>query len=234
MALIMPAYIQRDPDYYVTDFSEYTVGALPGDWTQRWALTGYTAAVQSVAGSISGKALRFTKTAVSRGLLSWDKIPPAADMEILIRARAIEAYSNNDIFIRSACRASGAAGAENAYMDGLFGSTTAPLYAQQIAKYNAAAAANIGSALTGNSGDGNYTVNAWAWLRFRINGTSLQSAVWLDGSPEQTLNGVNTDSSIVGGGWVGLTVAAATANPDCEVDFFSVALNGKTAPSIKR
>lgn len=234
MTLLMPGYIQRDPDYYVTDFSEYTVGAIPFDWSQKWATTGYTVAVQSVAAAMSGKALRFTKTAVTRGLLAWDKVPPAANLEILFRARAIEAFSNNDIFIRSLCRGSGTAGAENGYMDGLFGSTTAPLYAQQIAKYNAAAAANIGSALTGNSGDGNYTVNAWAWLRFRINGTSLQSAVWLDGSPEQALNGVNTDSSIAGGGWVGLTTAAATSNPDCEVDFFSVALNGKTAPSVKR
>lgn len=233
MTLLMPGYIQRDPDYFVTDFSEYTVGAMPSDWSQKWATTGYTALVQSVAGSLSGKALRVTKTAVTKAFLAWDRVPQKADVEILLRARAIEAYANNDIFIRCAARASGAVGSENSIHDGLFGSTTAPLYAQQMAKYNAGAASNIGSALTGPPGQGNYAVNSWAWMRFRLSGSNLATGVWLDGTTEQTPN-TNTDSSILTAGWIGLAIAAATANPDVEIDFFSVALNGKTAPSVKR
>lgn len=227
LASVRSGGVWNDQDVFITNFSEYTVGAQPSDWSARWVTTGYTALVQSVAGSLSGKALRFTKTSGARSFLSWDRVPAAANVEILIRARAIEAYANNDIFIRSGCRASGAGGAENGYVDGMFGSTTAPLYGQQLAKYTGGTAANIGATTLGSNAAGNYTFNTWAWMRFRINGNTLSSALWIDGSAEPATAVSATDTSIAAGGWNGLAIV--NANPDVEVDFFSIALNGKTA-----
>src|SRR5262245_8614425 len=53
---------QNAHDLIVTDFREYPAGVQPADWTQRWSTVGYTALVQSVPASISGKALRYSDT----------------------------------------------------------------------------------------------------------------------------------------------------------------------------
>lgn len=229
MALIWPAQLMRDPDYYVTNFSEYATGAKPADWTLRWTATD-TPLVQSVAASLSGKALRWTKTSASRQALSWDKVPAVADCEILYRVRAIEAYADSEPFVRSVLRGGGAAATEQGYLGNCIGRNIGTLYALSGQKYVAGASTTI--IAVANGGSPNYAVNGWIWYRHRMIGTSMGIKIWEDGQAEPGSFTSVTDSSIASAGWVGLAIGST--NPDAEIDFFSVAFNGKTAPAVRR
>jgi hypothetical protein len=234
MSLIWPAPLVRDPDIYVTDFAEYAVGAQPSDWTSRYVTGGFTAIVQSVAGSLSGKALRWTKTAANRQTLSWDKIPLVADVEILIRARKIEAGVSADNIVGIWLRGSGAAGAENGYRALASTLSTNQRWVHQLTRYVAGANTVVGSAFSPLPVGANLTTNAWFWLRFRANGSTFSRKGWLDGQTEPgTFDLTDTgETGVLTPGWVGLHNSAA--DPDVEIDFYSVALRGKTAPSMKK
>ncbi|TJV42402.1 MAG: hypothetical protein E5Y02_14810 [Mesorhizobium sp.] len=208
---------------YKTFFSEYTVGAKPSDWSQKWDTTNVPL-VQTVAGSLGGKALRWTKTSANRMGLSWDRLPSAADCEILIRARAIEAFGAGEIILRPVARASGAFGAENGYV-ATFGAGGTNNYFMNIQKYVAGASTTIIANTPGPTPA--YVVNDWVWYRYRLSGTTLSIKIWKDGSAEPGSFSSVVDASIAAAGWIGLGIGSA--NPDCECDFFSAAFNGETA-----
>lgn len=230
MSLIVPGYIQRDPDYFVTDFSEYAVGAQPPDWTKRHVTTGYTALVQSAAGTFSGKALQWAKTAAGRQFLSWDKIPLVADIEFLIRFRPTESAALNDIMSGVGARVSGAAAAETMYVSRVYYTTSVAWVGGHV-KYVAGTGTNIGTP-SGVTTPATIT-NVFCWQRSRFEGNVLSRKNWIDGNAEPVGWVASfTDTSIPGAGWAGLM--NTSANPDVEIDFFSVAINGKTAPSVKR
>lgn len=232
MSLIVPGYIQRDPDYYFTDFSEYAAGGQPSDWTKRWVTTGYTALVQSVAGSLSGQALRWTKTAASRQLLSWDKLPAAADFEVLVRSRAIETPSTPEALLRIMGRASGAAGAETGYLTVHYYHTSGTnLWRGAAQRYLSGTGTQIDSTTDGPAP--NFAVNNWFWSRFNVKGSTISRKQWWHGQAEPgSWTSQATDTNISAGGWIGLY--NVEANPDVEIDFFAVALGGKTVPLVER
>jgi len=231
VSLIMPGYIQRDPDYYVTDFSEYTVGAAPPDWTSRQVAGDFSVAVQSVAGSLSGKALRWTKTVATRHGLSWDKVPPSPDAEILVRTRMIEAGSNGQILMCPWVRGAGGAGTETGYRFTTGIITTSSLYYDQMFSFVSGTATSFTTQVS--PAGGTLTTNAWYWIRARAIGNSFSVKAWLAVNSEPgSWDSTATNSAISAGGWVGLH--DSSSNPDMEVDFYSVALNGKTAPSVRR
>ncbi|TJV21082.1 MAG: hypothetical protein E5Y04_28675 [Mesorhizobium sp.] len=213
---------------YMTFFSEYTVGAQPSDWTSRWVAGGFTALVQTVPGSLGGKALRWTKTAANRQALSWDRVPNAANVELLVRLRAIEAWVANDNLIALLARGSGAAASETGYRSAPGGQLTGTQYSTGMNKYIAGASTLLGTNTNGPAP--NLAVNDWLWSRFRVNGTSLSRKTWHDGAAEPgAYDETVVDASVAAAGWTGLT--QVTANPNIEIDFFSVGLNGEVAPS---
>ncbi|RUU93339.1 hypothetical protein EOB59_03280 [Mesorhizobium sp. M7A.F.Ca.MR.176.00.0.0] len=213
---------------YLTFFSEYTVGAQPSDWTSRWVAGGFAALVQTVPGSLGGKALRWTKTAANRQALSWNRVPNTADVEILTRMRAIEAWVINDNLIAPWARGAGAAASEAGYRSAPGGQTSGTQYVTQMGKYVGGTFTALGVASFGPSP--NLVVNDWLWTRFRVNGTSLSRKTWHDGAAEPgAYDETVVDASVAAAGWVGLT--QVTTNPDVEIDFFSVGLNGEVAPS---
>jgi hypothetical protein len=215
-----------DPDLYITNFAEYAAGAQPADWTSRWVATGFTAQVQAVSGSLSGNALRWTRTVAGRHALSWDAVPLVADCEILVRARAISSWANADTIISSVARGSGSAGAETGYTATLAGFTNSTLYGTTHIKL-VGGALTSGASLSGPSP--NLAVNDWVWHRYRVAGSALSRKIWHYGAAEPaSFAETVTDASITAAGWVGLRDANAT--PTTEIDFFGVALNGKTVP----
>ncbi|ESZ33848.1 hypothetical protein X733_13685 [Mesorhizobium sp. L2C067A000] len=231
-ALIIPPYINRDPDHFVTDFSEYTVGAFPADWTQRYGVNG-TQLVQAVAGSFSGKALRITKASTVKQFMSWDTVPLVADVEILLRQRNITAPSLAFPQAYIGARAFGAAGSESLYGMAMFQHTSSPtLYRANMNKWTAGVyTADVIPPY--NAPAPNWTTGAWVWQRFRLLGTTLSIKTWLDGNAEPvSWGGTVVNSSFTAAGWTG--IYSDNVNPNTEVDFFSVALNGKTASSAKR
>lgn len=226
MTFPMPAYPARDGDIYVTNFSEYGTGAQPFDWTSRYN-AGFTAMVQSVVGSLSGNALRWTKTAASRQALSWDRVPIAADCEILLRARAIEAGSGGDNIICGYVRGGGAAGTETGYRASVSVTSSNTRWTGTISRYSAGVLTSLGSTSRGPSP--NYTANTWYYQRMAIAGSTIKRKQWYSGSPEPSLfDETLTDTGVTAAGWIGLQ--NGTTNPDAEIDFFGVALNGKTVP----
>ncbi|RWG23309.1 MAG: hypothetical protein EOQ55_00700 [Mesorhizobium sp.] len=211
---------------YVTFFSEYTVGAQPSDWTSRYG-TGFTATVQNgVSGSLSGYVLRWTKTAAARQALSWDRVPNAADVEVLMRLRAIEAYAVNENFLGAYVRGGGSSGSETGWRGEIGGLTTGTLANTNTVKYVSGTATTLGT--TTGIPSPNYAVNDWLWLRFRVNGSSEQSKTWHHGVAEPgAWDQTFSDAAVAGAGWTG--IQQVSANPNAECDFFSVALNGETA-----
>lgn len=219
---------RRKPTVFKTYFSEYAVGAQPPDWTKRYATTGFDATVQTVSGSLGGQALRITKLAATKQILSWDKIPARPDIEILVRGRAIEAPATPQALIRPCARGSGAAGSESLMSAVAYYHTSAAQdWRGAMQKYVAGTVTQIDAATDGPAPI--FAVNQWFWMRFRTNGTSHQRRQWWQGSAEPgTWDTTTADSSVTAGGWVGLY--NLENNPDIEVDFFSVGINGRSAP----
>ncbi|WP_137934349.1 hypothetical protein [Mesorhizobium comanense] len=231
MTLIWPAQPMRDPDIFVTDFSEYTVGAQPPDWTNRYVTGGFTFLVQNSAGSISGQALRWTKTASNRQAISWDRVPLVADVEILMRARKITAGSDSDNFVNLYARGSGSAGSETGYRMATGNTTNGNKWSHALTRYSAGSGSAIGG--QGLPSPTDMSTNAWFWARFRLSGTQFLRRAWLDSNSEPgTWANTDTDSGVTSVGWVGLH--NVTSSPNVEIDFYSVALRGKTAPRAKR
>lgn len=205
---------------YSTGFDSYTVGAQPSDWTARWVTANTTWAVRSKSSAGGGQCLEYTGTASAHHLLTWDAIDAdanRANTEILARVRV---SSSSSEILRLLVRGSGAAGAENGYYFAFNG----PTQTYQFQKYVAGALTNLNSAVSFAP-----TANAWYYLRFRVNGTTLSAKLWVDGDSEPSAWTMTlTDSSISAAGWVGVHNQDSTGTRD--LDLFSVATNGDTAP----
>jgi len=208
---------------YFTDFSEYTTGVAPGDWTNQFA-TGTTRTVESDGGATGGKLLRMVSTSSARQAFSWDDIDSDADRddaEIVFRWRVTSDPAGGSGLLRGIVRGGGSTSTEQGYVGGCLSVST-----HREGKYVAGSFTNLG--------DDSFAVslNTWYWTRHRVNGTTLQTRTWADsGSEPGTWNIHNaTDGSISGTGFVGFfnnTGDSATV----EIDVFGVGTNGDTAPS---
>lgn len=203
---------------YSTNFSEYTAGQEPSDWTHQWSTAiSYTAETGS---GLGGKLLQQAHTAEGVGGLSWDDAGSAADVEILAKVRLHSDTSTIDYGAGLHLRGSGASGSANAYHVSL------DLGGQQV---------NIGRNVAGSyasivsSVAFTFTYDQWVWIRFRVNGTAIKVRWWLDGNSEPgTWNVETTNSDVTGAGTTGVYTYDGI---DDQYDFFSVDNDGGTAPS---
>lgn len=209
---------------YTTDFSEYSTGSAPSDWTDRWD-TDWTTKVESsstrVESSIGGQVLELDPgTTTENRLLSWDDIDSDAnrdDVEVLIRFEPENTY--NEYHVQAIVRGTGAAGAEYAYYSGVYGET---LY---IAKIVNGTVTNLDSVLLPYGSD----LTGGGWIIFRANGTSLKAKAWDHGElePSDWLLDI-TDSSVTGVGWVGLATRNDLSSRQTQMDYFEAVTNGGT------
>ena len=201
---------------FFTDFSEYTTDTAPSDWTSRWkAPTSFT--VVADAAATGGKVLRIVQTTMQRTFLSWDAVPPAADVEIVARFRTSVAPTDAteaQMHVLKV-RAGGAAASESSYN----GNVAKRIL---ITKYVAGSAAPLAA-----GGDVNVLANAWWWIRLRANGSSVYGRLWREGSAEPSTWFSNTDSSL-SSGLVGVGMWAAFT---VDFDVIGVHTNGGTAPT---
>lgn len=211
---------------FATDFSEYSTGSAPGDWVEQYNTGDFSTTIAAVVGSISGKVLRYTKTAGSRQGFSWSRVPLCKDAEVLIRFRAIESWSAGQNFIAAWHRGTGSAGSETGYRNVVSGDTAGTQYSTLSSLYNSGTLTNIVSAAYGPSP--NYTINTWAYVRSQAIGSVIQSKIWLSGSAEPDWLTSTTDSTLTAAGWTGL--ANASTNPNVEIDYFAVSIYGATIP----
>lgn len=206
---------------YFTDFSEYTTGVQPSDWTERWVTTDstWTKEDDGGTGALGGARLQHVATVDGRRLLSWDDIDADADRdnsEVLARVRSNStSAAQNTIVIRG----SGAAGSENGYQIRFRDGTALDLF-----KLVAGVATQIGTDIPFT-----WIAQKWYWVRFRVNGSDLKIKVW-DGDHEQepaAWNRETTDTAITGDGWVGFGAFESTGTRS--YDDIAIGTNGDTA-----
>lgn len=208
---------------YWTDFSEYTTGNTPSDWTLRWG--DYDISVGEDVAAVGGKLLHISPNANSGNedtLLSWDAVDSDAyrdDFEILMKLRFLVSLTNN--------KAIGIGRANGAYATrDVYGGTFQPGngYVTLEKWVNGSYSTILND--TGN----NFSLNTWYWMRVRINGNIIQAKYWEDGTEEPVGWIVSsTDSDLTAVGWIGWGTYFDSANQ--EIDIFSVGTAGDTAPS---
>lgn len=221
--------VERPPLF--TNFSEYTTGLQPHDWSQHWVTTDQTWAVREKTGTDGGKVVEQTATTGARRFLRWDK-PGAtlADVEVVSRVR------NNDVsnFVTQnslLARASGTAtlSTQNGYQCRIQPiETTWYLQLVEFKSGTATLLTNPGHNLSARG----YTGGQWLWIRFRVIGNVLQGRAWFDHETEPEawhLTFTDTVNPISSGG-IGLSCFSALGGPR-DFDVFGVGFDGQTAPT---
>lgn len=212
--------LMKSTNQFFTDFSEYTTGSLPSDWSRRWASDGTDWIVRDDATATGGKVLRAEGDGVSRRrMASWDALGTSyADME-LYEVFSLSA-TNRDGTVAGRC--SGTGGSETGYRVG-YNLTT---YGNEIARYSSGSFSRISySAYTPS-------VDTWYKSRVLISGSNLKIRTWLatDSEPS-TWNVETTNSNITAAGWIGLFFFTSTSGGGTKFDVFSVGVNGASAPA---
>lgn len=211
---------------FTTDFTEYTTGVQPADWTRRFELSGPGWTVEDDATSPSGRVLRFgqhTDVEVRRRGLSWDDIDADTDrddVEILLRVRALDDSSEAGSVPGALARGSGTLATINAYV--LSHRHQPANDDTEIILYDAGSASILDS-LTQN-----IALNVWYFIRAQVIGTTLRARTWLINDPEPATWAVEiSDSTIAGVGWVG---TFSFGIDPYDISLFSVGTNGDPVP----
>ena len=194
---------------YETDFSEYTIGVTPGDWSEHWHTGDFSLDIAS--GDIGGKQLYFDKSVLSsRCACSWDDIGSKLNVEILCK---LQWTSTGSYLIGPACRLAGGSTNETGYALWLDDNSNAIL----LRRYNAG---------TGSSDLASHshtmTTDTYYWVRARFVGSGIKARIWDDGSSEHGTWDIDyTDPSpLTSSGAVGL----ANYSYDGWCDYFGVKL----------
>jgi hypothetical protein len=197
-----------------TDFSEYTTGVQPADWTERWD-TAMTWTAEEDASLTGGKYLFGDRTVNGRYLLSWDDLNPQ-DVEILVRWKQVAA--GNPSF-RVVARASGGDGSEYSYhlhVDSVGDDWRIGRFLNGVHTYLGIEQAH------------DFRSDIFHWARFRVQGNTISAKIWDDGSAEPTAwDDTDTDGNITSGGWPGVMMNVT----DIWVDFIHIATGGLSAPT---
>lgn len=194
-----------------TDFSEYTAGAAPSDWSVPADFVDYDIFEVRTSTTSSGKKLHLANGALIKNRLRvWDAISSGTDFEVAFKAIAL-GDSDSEIGIR-------AQSGPKAYLLGHYNDEAT---VRRLNDGSVTAVANSGtSVLTDN----------WYWQRVRVNSTALKVKIWQDGDPEPDQWRIETtDSSITNAGLLG--IFGREANKTVEYDVFGVGTNGDTAPT---
>lgn len=216
---------------YSTDFSEYPVGSLPSDWTNRFNTTAGQVTVENRTGSVSGKVL---KTAAHTGNsvyvgASWNALDSdanRADFEIA-SIFTLRGASMTECAASTFGRGSGT------------GLSTASIIAASVNGLATSTAKRILKRVSGTNtviNSSSYTPTAGTRMgsRIRVSGTSVQARIWeYDNEAEpSTWPLTGTVSDVSAAGWIGVVeggfVNTSTKGP-IEWEWFSAATGGDTA-----
>jgi len=209
---------------YATDFSEYTSGSAPTDWTARFDDTSAWS-VESDATGEGGKVLQCRPTAALRSLLSWNAIDSdseRADCEIFMRVRFPTTLTTVEML--AAIRATGEESTTSMYRHG-----PRPSEIAMTLYDNGTYGAVISTTSTSQIG---YTLATGVFYNFliQVRGTSHKLRTWVAGSTEPTTWLFNSTNTTVSGlGWVGLF---RLREGPSDVDFFSVGTGTDSASRV--
>ncbi|MDD3906475.1 MAG: baseplate J/gp47 family protein [Candidatus Omnitrophica bacterium] len=203
-------------DRFFTDFSEYTTGVKPSDWTERFSASGNWY-VREKEGTTGGKCLENGNTLnFGMRLVAWDDIAAKADVEIVSRLRSSVTGGDYNYLV---VRAAGTASTMSGYSVGLYGNGTG------IVLNRLAGAGVAGLAIYSYP----WQADTWYWMRFRAIGTSLKAKIWADGESEPAEWHIDATNDVVSaGGWVGVGLYASNRYQD--FDCVGVGVDGADAP----
>jgi hypothetical protein len=205
---------------FFTNFSEYTTGVAPADWTARWVTANVTYTVQADAGATGGKVLRAVVTSTGRHAISWDDAGTPGTVEVLLKMR-ISALTENTTMQGPILRGSGAAASETGYANPSI-SLAAGTDRLDTREYTAG-----GTSDTVSDVSFNWAINTWYWVRSRGVGSDFSWRTWVDGTSEGSTWAERSDATTATG-WAGLLAATAGTH---EFDIFSVGTDGDPAAS---
>ncbi len=208
--------------FYVSNFSEETVGAQPSGWTEVWNASVAAITVQQ-KGLYGRNCARYQRSSTgSVYVLKLDSPASVADGEIL-------AIASNQSAVDHSCRVyfrgSGSATDRDCYFafiqpsNGNVG----------IQLYNGATSTTLGAAAKG------ITNGKWYYIRTRFVGTALKLKVWEVGTAEPAAWDVEVTDATHSAGWVGIGSFTQSSTAYVYYDYFamSVAANPATVPLCK-
>lgn len=199
---------------YYTDFSGYTTGVAPSDWSLPWISSTGIVIVDDAAAT-GGKALQQTEAGTGRRAITWNAIDTDAEranVEVLFKWKTGTTINPPAAILR----ASGAAATEQGYWLGGFNATQ-----KHLGKYVGGTFTNITNIAAA------FAASTWYLTRARVNGTTVQQKTWLATDPEPaSWDSTATDSSISAAGKVGVFNGS---NGVRTIDWFAVATGGRTA-----
>lgn len=213
MLAMMPPMPPRS--HLVEDFSGRATGSLVGQgWSHLDASTNVSFTVALSGASISGRRVDVDKTVSEETRrLSFGLAGSPADVEVLVRVLPDEfsANSNTQVNVRATAAPGGY------YAELISGSQgILRITGENEATYIDDAAISL-------------TADIWYWRRVRINGSNFMARTWQYGTSEPSSWQVSGTAS---GGPASGAVGMGTYDDalDYAFDYFSVALDGATAP----
>jgi len=211
---------------YFTDFTEYTTGVAPSDWTQEFSSASSKVVIVDPSNA-ANKVLKIASDSGSfdRDVITWDAIVAGTeteDYELLARYY-IDQSSGSRLWLAGAV--SGSDGSETLYV----GADRPNNDRVEVVKY---VSGSFSSLVENDTGYVDYT-GQYAWLRVRKSGTSLKLRLWPDTDSEPSSWDIETtDSSITAGGKVGIGfISQGSAGDFAYFDKFGVGTNGDSAPN---
>lgn len=206
---------------YYTDFSEYTVGQQPTDWTARKNTSAVWEVVSDPA-SVSGKKLKVPDGGGNTKLFTWNPIDAdvdRADAEIFIIASASSISQNTEL--AAALRITDL-GRYSVY--GLFRGNN-DRYIARVLDDQYATITPL------NSTGGAISPSDKICLLFKMSGSSLSLSVWpLSGVEPSTPVFTETNSEIPAAGSVGVMAYRRAVGDELSVEYFSAGTGTDPAP----
>ena len=204
---------------FITDFSEYTIGQAPPDWSGApWGTDSTMNILADPDGlGLGGKILEISRASgEDYRAVSWDVVGSYEDVEVLT---LVSVNAQSGLFIR----------AQNPYK------TAYNFIINNTSGSQTVLTGHIGNTYTGVIANVLCDVgplNSWAWLRFKISGSLLRGKVWSFGTVEPpTWTFEKTHTSITTAGLVGLHSYSSTTSPKyCA--YFAVVPNGGASPTV--
>lgn len=200
---------------YTTDFSEYTIGQSPSDWTSRWDDT--RSYIVSEVESNPALVISGGSSSGSPSVFTWDvldDVPGKEDFEIVYR---FSYPTGSDGDGGAALRVGGSLGNHSGY---IFSETNNFRFS---IKFLDGSLSFLGNQFTPLLMDG-----TWYIARVRIVGGTFQYKWWLEGDTEPEAWALTVNDSDITTGHIGFY--RANNNGDYVVNYFSAAFNGAVAP----
>lgn len=247
---LVPVASQADDDTYFTDFSEYTRGVQPSDWTERWSPMMKSSTVIDTSlppDATGGAVLRIADQGpfVYRYALSWDVLDGAENVDIAFRA-----YTTWPVYKFGQLGA--VLNGDHVNPAAPYGTYVGYVLNQQSAYYATTDNSSFPPQYTGTSywslgrygGTNPYNnvpllgmaahpeilnANTWNAYRFQFDDGTLRVKVWADGDTEPTGWMLTvTDVNPLDAGWNGLLVSIFKSTT--YIDWFAAGIDGAAPP----